>query len=167
MANCADGSLRGTYARAPPFRRSSKAGEFPMRQTLLLATLVAFFGCGETPPAPGPTCTDSVRNGTEADVDCGGTCGPCANGKSCSTSGDCSTNNCVAQVCRAVSCTDGVRNGAETDADCGGGTCPTCADTLVCVAGTDCSSGTCTQGRCASAPSCTDGIKNGAESDVD
>jgi acetyl esterase/lipase len=41
-----------------------------------------------TSAAP-PTCTNGVLDGTETDVDCGGSCGPCANGKLCSVAGDC------------------------------------------------------------------------------
>src|SRR6187200_355580 len=46
-------------------------------------------------------------------------------------------------------CTDGLKNGSETDVDCGGGLCPRCADGKVCQLPNDCSSGTCTGGRCA------------------
>src|SRR5687767_1929496 len=28
----------------------------------------------ETPPPPGPTCSDRIKNGNESDVDCGGSC---------------------------------------------------------------------------------------------
>ncbi|WP_437336134.1 trypsin-like serine protease [Sorangium sp. So ce394] len=48
-----------------------------------------------------PTCTDGVQNGTETDVDCGGTCAAdCANGDTCSTNADCTSQNCVAGVCQ-------------------------------------------------------------------
>src|SRR5205823_3728276 len=80
--------------------------------------------CG-TPP---PTCSDGVKNGTETDVDCGGTsCPKCANGKVCSLATDCSSGNCSAGVCAppANGCTDGVKDGNETDVDCGG-SCAKC-----------------------------------------
>ncbi|KYF62115.1 peptidase [Sorangium cellulosum] len=49
-----------------------------------------------------PTCTDGVQNGTETDVDCGGTCtADCANGDTCSVNADCTSANCVAGVCQA------------------------------------------------------------------
>lgn len=49
-----------------------------------------------------PTCTDAVKNGTETDVDCGGTCtADCANGKTCAANSDCTSANCVAGVCQA------------------------------------------------------------------
>ena len=41
------------------------------------------------------TCGDSVKNGSETDVDCGGSvCGDCADGKSCNFPSD-----CVSKVC--------------------------------------------------------------------
>lgn len=53
---------------------------------------------------PAPSCTDGVRNGTETDVDCGGTCAAdCANGETCSVNADCTSQNCVAGVCQASS----------------------------------------------------------------
>jgi hypothetical protein len=46
------------------------------------------------------TCTDTVKNGSETDVDCGGSCGAtCANGKSCLVNGDCVSGNCSSGVC--------------------------------------------------------------------
>lgn len=42
------------------------------------------------------TCSDGVLNGTESDVDCGGSCPICADGKLCRSDADCapSTYNC-------------------------------------------------------------------------
>ena len=60
------------------------------------------------PPPPPPTCTDGVKNGTETDIDCGGSCPECANGKACQGAGDCASGKCVSQVCRAcadIACT--------------------------------------------------------------
>ena len=52
-----------------------------------------------------PTCNDSVENGAETDVDCGGGCAPCGQGQSCKTGGDCTTSWCDAGVCQvATSC---------------------------------------------------------------
>jgi hypothetical protein len=40
----------------------------------------------------GPTCTDTIKNGTETDVDCGGgTCPDCVDGRVCLVNGDCGT----------------------------------------------------------------------------
>ncbi len=51
-------------------------------------------------PRPG-TCDDDLRNGPETDVDCGGDCGPCPVGSSCTGPSDCATGICTAQVCQA------------------------------------------------------------------
>jgi hypothetical protein len=48
---------------------------------------------------PAPSCTDRTRNGNEVDVDCGGSCGPCADGKHCASAADCSSHECTAGMC--------------------------------------------------------------------
>lgn len=137
-----------------------------------LATLLTgiFFGCGASTSngdmTPSATCSDGIKNGTESDVDCGGSCGVCANLKACGGNTDCSSGVCKAGQCNAVSCMDGLKNGKETDVDCGGTDCTACAATKACAATTDCTSGVCTGNVC-SAPSCTDGVKNGSETDQD
>jgi len=45
------------------------------------------------------SCTDGIQNGSETDIDCGGTCGQCLNGKACSTNGDCRDGTCQTGVC--------------------------------------------------------------------
>jgi hypothetical protein len=35
-----------------------------------------------------------VRDGYESDVDCGGSCAPCAAGLTCAADSDCASNNC-------------------------------------------------------------------------
>jgi len=68
-----------------------------------------------------PTCDDSLKNGDEEDVDCGGpTCGPCADGQGCLSPSDCQSNVCISGKCQAPTCFDGKKNGAETGIDCGG-----------------------------------------------
>jgi hypothetical protein len=46
-----------------------------------------------------PTCTDGIENGTETDVDCGGSCNDCALGEGCALPGDCASGACEASVC--------------------------------------------------------------------
>jgi hypothetical protein len=42
------------------------------------------------------SCTDTVKNGAETDVDCGGgTCAKCPNDKRCAMPADCTSGNCV------------------------------------------------------------------------
>jgi len=111
-----------------------------------------------------PTCTDTVRNGAETDLDCGGaTCGAtCGAGKVCGTVTDCASNRCDGGLCRT--CTDGVKSGTESDIDCGGvcvsGSAGKCALTKICAVNGDCGSGNCVAGVCAAPPfDCFDGIK--------
>ena len=122
----------------------------------------------------GPGCLDSVKNGTETDVDCGGAvCGSCGNGLRCSVASDCASGVCSGngnnRVCQVPTCNDGVRNGAETATDCGGGTCGPCANGQACANGfgvRDCASGVCTNSVCQN-PTCNDGVKNANETAVD
>ena len=114
-------------------------------------------------------CNDSISNGSETDVDCGGgTCTTCGTGKGCSNAGrDCQSGVCTGGACQAPTCSDNVRNGAETATDCGGGTCATCDTGAGCSNGArDCQSGVCTSNIC-QAPICSDSVRNGAETDID
>ncbi len=66
-----------------------------------------------------PSCTDTVKNGAETDVDCGGgVCPACAVTKGCLVAGDCSTSACnYDHACvSAPSCV--AHNGGDT---CGAG----------------------------------------------
>lgn len=119
-----------------------------------------------------PSCTDGVRNGAEASVDCGGTCAElCADSQPCAEDADCASGVCLMETCAAPSCTDGVRNGLEAAVDCGTG-CTGCADGTSCTAATDCASRVCAggtdagPGACA-VPTCEDGVANGAETSPD
>jgi hypothetical protein len=112
-----------------------------------------------------PTCTDGAKNGSESDVDCGGSCPTCAIAKACGAAKDCISGVCTGGFCAAPTCTDTVKNGGETDSDCGG-SCTGCGVGKKCGVAADCASQICILGACA-APSCTDGLKNGAETDVD
>jgi hypothetical protein len=101
-------------------------------------------GCA-APPAD--TCFDRVRDGDETDIDCGGSCRPCAGGAICNAATDCQAGACDAGTCPQPSCSDGVKDGLETDVDCGWG-CPPCAAGKACGAITDCASGSCVDSTC-------------------
>ncbi len=125
--------------------------------------------CNDSKVCVEPTCADAVKNGTETDIDCGGTCASkCADTKSCAVAADCVSSVCTANKCLAATCTDAAKNGTETDVDCGG-TCATkCADTKNCAVAADCMSSVCTANKCIStAAACADTVKNGTETDVD
>lgn len=114
------------------------------------------------------TCSDQIKNGSETDVDCGGTgsCPACEATKVCSRNADCVSQVCTGAICQAPTCLDRIKNGSETDQDCGGGSCNPCGNGQACTTGSDCSSGAC-QGSVCVPLSCVDGIKNGTESDID
>jgi hypothetical protein len=122
--------------------------------TILVIALLALAACANPEPktAPPPntvpvtpaaeSCADSIKNQAETDVDCGGPCQSCADGKVCANDADCTSKFCNDQhQCGSTSCTDGIWNGREEKADCGG-PCPAC-------------------------PTCSDGVKNQDEQGVD
>ena len=73
------------------------------------------------------SCNNQAMDGLETDVDCGGPCGPCADGRGCSKQTDCASGLCVNNLCARATCKDRIRNQDETDVDCGGARCPPCA----------------------------------------
>ncbi len=54
-------------------------------------------GTGGVPPVD--PCLDGKRNGSETDVDCGGSCAVCALGMACQTGNDCDGGTCDAGTC--------------------------------------------------------------------
>ncbi len=76
------------------------------------------------------SCGDMTKNNNETDVDCGGSCGKCADGKTCNVAGDCQSGVCSNTKCQTPTCSDGVKNGTETDVDCGG-SCAICPVVLL------------------------------------
>jgi len=64
-----------------------------------------------------------VKNGAKGDIDCGGVCGPCADGQKCGANVDCLSNYCKGGTCTMATCMDGVKNGDEAGVDCGGSKC--------------------------------------------
>ncbi len=93
-----------------------------------------------------PKCDDLIKDGSETDVDCGGSCKPCELGQHCGSVHDCYSGICSGNTCRPQPCFDGVKDGAETDVDCGGGTCRKCAGARHCLVDADCFSGKCEPG---------------------
>jgi hypothetical protein len=97
------------------------------------------------------SCTDSVQNGTETDVDCGGSCSTkCADGLKCSLDTDCTSAHCYAaagggtqKTCHADLCSDGTLDGTETDVDCGGSCSTKCGSGKNCSVASDCTSNVC------------------------
>jgi len=113
-----------------------------------------------------PHCQNQQRDEGESDVDCGGSCSPCALTQGCNGAADCRDGDCIDGVCQGSNCNDGSQNESETDVDCGGGSCKTCPVGGGCSEGKDCQSGVCGDSGCAAA-TCGDRVKNGNESDID
>ncbi len=101
---------------------------------------------------PNAPCGDSVKNGTESDIDCGGaSCVKCNNGWICGAGSDCKSGNCAGNICVVAgpSCVDGAKNAGETDTDCGGPVCAKCASGQGCANNGDCLSNSCVGNVCA------------------
>ena len=89
---------------------------------------------GTVDATPAPTCTDRIKNGTEADIDCGGSCAAkCGDGKACAAAGDCTSGACSANVCASPACIDSAKNGSETAVDCGGACPPSVMDSMTAI----------------------------------
>ncbi|CAF1117654.1 unnamed protein product [Adineta ricciae] len=118
-----------------------------------------------------PTCNDSVKNGNETGIDCGGWCASqnkCVDNAVCRNPDDCISGVCKSDICQIPTCNDGVMNGNEGDVDCGAVCLPLkpCTDLSRCRIGFDCKSGVCTSNLC-QIPTCNDGVKNADETDID
>ncbi|MFO0588746.1 MAG: lamin tail domain-containing protein [Polyangiaceae bacterium] len=81
--------------------------------------------CNGTGSCVSAACNDGVKNGSETDVDCGGSCAPCALTKACSVNGDCASAACAGNVCveclSAAQC-PGTDNACQTRT-CNSNTC--------------------------------------------
>lgn len=58
-----------------------------------------------------PSCTDGIQNQGESDIDCGGPCPRCDNGRTCASRDDCAT----------AFCKDGTCQNCPVDESCGEG----------------------------------------------
>ncbi len=124
---------------------------------------------GPSPFGPAAaTCTDGKTDGSESDVDCGGTCPQkCKALGTCTVSDDCAAGLvCAKNTCASIAATNLIKDGTETDVDCGGDAAPPCEVGQGCVVARDCKDDICTGKTCA-APLPTDGVENGNETDVD
>jgi hypothetical protein len=90
-------------------------------------------------------CWDGLKNGQETDVDCGGTCPQCSNGRACLCDADCRDGICRADgICAPFPCQPPFTNCAgtcvtlQTDPE----NCGACGS--ICPAGSLCINGECT-----------------------
>jgi hypothetical protein len=95
-------------------------------------------GMGKCVP---PSCMDGFKNGGELDVDCGGPCGKCGDGKLCNSVGDCQNG---------LYC-------AKADGEAQGMCRPIKALGDGCLGAAECGPNFCTDGVCCQTASCIDG----------
>ena len=95
------------------------------------------------------SCGNTVKDGNETDVDCGGNeCPKCIDGKVCIATTDCAGNGCIDQKCATPACNNTARDGDETDVNCGGKVCAKCTTGRRCTTASDCVSGACQNELC-------------------
>jgi|GEM_PF-5023549 len=80
-------------------------------------------------------CSDGIRNQGETDIDCGGPCPPCEEGRGCLRNVNCLSGFCFKGICTTPTCDDGIKNQGETGIDCGG-PCLPCRP--ICYRDSDC-----------------------------
>lgn len=86
------------------------------------------------------SCSDKAKNGTESDVDCGGSCTPCAAGRVCGAATDCTLGlGCLSGKCGTCAADGDCAKGAF----CRGGMCVGCTSDNMCPAGATCEMGQC------------------------
>ena len=62
--------------------------------------MLSLAGCNVTVVTA--SCSDGILNGNESDVDCGGSCAACGNGRRCDFNSDCASGVCSgAGLCSA------------------------------------------------------------------
>lgn len=120
-------------------------------------------------------CDDNVACGNlqldppESDVDCGGTCTPCIDGRQCNVPGDCASGQCGDGGVCVAACMDGTTCGDNPGAPCRLGRVQCSAGVATCIDGPAADDGTlcgasliCAAGACVA---CTDGAACSTNSD--
>ena len=92
-------------------------------------------------PPPPPPCANGIKDGSETDVDCGGACPRCADGRNCATTRDCASGYCNGGTC--IACNTGSGCGFDGSAECfcqqpTGGGAKFCANTIPVSRGSSC-----------------------------
>ena len=128
------------------------------------------------------SCSNDIYDGYETDVDCGGTCEACVDGRACLVGSDCASGSCESayigsglRVC--TSCFNGVQDGEELDIDCGGNCARRCPLGARCLRNADCATSYCNTdfSMCATAPTvsnevieaCSNGLRDAGEAAAD
>lgn len=116
-------------------------------------------------------CDNTLMDGSETDVDCGGPdcTSRCGLGQSCAMPSDCEVGlSCENGSCVEATCSNNLQDVDESDTDCGGTSqCPRCNTGQACTLASDCvSNAPCVNNACAPA-SCANNIQDGTETDID
>jgi hypothetical protein len=159
-------SAAGTACDAPEARSCDGAGSCVacLTDTDCAAGVCRLHECQPS------TCSNGLKDGTETDVDCGGTCPPCREAAHCRIDQDCASDACepVRLTCSAATCLDDQQDNGETDVDCGGSACSPCLPRKKCAAGSDCVSNRCDAAQhICGGDTCNDHRLDGLESDID
>jgi hypothetical protein len=110
----------------------------------------------DTDPADAAICSNGMKDSSETDQDCGGSCGAtCGLGKACLNDGDCAAGFCEGNLCADLDpdCDSGSQSPGETGVDCGGSICDACVatsglDTPGCNTAADCDTAICVENKC-------------------
>lgn len=70
------------------------------------------------------SCMDGKKNGSETDVDCGGSCGPCGADAACQQNSDCSNSKCIAGLCTTCPLDTNLLFNGDAESDPSGATAP-------------------------------------------
>lgn len=99
---------------------------------------------------PAPVCNDAIKNGSETDIDWGGSCPQCSLGRTCSQGADCISTNCLNGICAQAGMCHVATDCPGIDSTCSvrtcnGGMCGRsfAPDGTSCGNGASCQSGLC------------------------
>ncbi|MFO0612146.1 MAG: hypothetical protein U0414_06150 [Polyangiaceae bacterium] len=137
-----------------------------MRRAFVVLALLPGIGCANGSPVQpdgylatttttdasstgsGSPCANGLKDLSETDVDCGGSCADCDNGRACKEGTDCVSGFCDADACAPC----GSPADCSPGASCVSGVCGGCVDSSGCVPGQLCVAGNC--GPCATNEEC-------------
>ncbi len=78
----------------------SSGGGWTLNSSTVDCGSLGYTGCSNGACYGSATCSDTVQNGQESDVDCGGfACEPCSGGQTCTLSSDCDSSVCNGGTC--------------------------------------------------------------------
>jgi hypothetical protein len=158
------GGFRGHYSASLDVLGANIPAVEPAKDLFDRARQIAPPAAGENVVSSAPSCSDSIQDGDESDVDCGGSCSPCDDGKGCAVATDCKGGSCATSgLCAPATCA------ASPFCKRDGSQCPLACAGKACSADSDCASGACDalERVCNAPPYCSDGVQNEDETATD